>query len=853
MLGDLGVGLVVGNPERALLVNEAFGSLIGYSVKEVLTVRPFADLVTPDSRDLIADRARRRLAGEEVPRHYECDLVHRDGHRVPVEVSAQLVAGEGPAEIVATFRDLIELKRVKAELATRAHQQAVVAEVGRRALADPDLSSLMDAAVDAVARTLDVEYAEVLELLPEDDVLLLRAGVGWEEGLVGQATVAAGLGSQAGFTLACDAPVVVEDLARETRFGAPPLLVDHGVVAGMTVLIRSDDEPYGVLGADTTRHRSFGLDDIHFLRAVANVVADAVARGRVEAELATRAHQQAVVAELGRRALADPDLSSLMDAAVDAVARTLDVEYAEVLELLPEDDVLLLRAGVGWEEGLVGQATVAAGLGSQAGFTLACDAPVVVEDLARETRFGAPPLLVDHGVVAGMTVLIRSDDEPYGVLGADTTRHRSFGLDDIHFLRAVANVVADAVARGRVEAELATRAHQQAVVAELGRRALADPDLSSLMDAAVDAVARTLDVEYAEVLELLPEDDVLLLRAGVGWEEGLVGQATVAAGLGSQAGFTLACDAPVVVEDLARETRFGAPPLLVDHGVVSGMSVVIMGRAAPWGVLGAYASRRRRFNVDDAHFLHAAANTLAEVIGRAEVEKALRSAHDEERRLRQRLETHSRAAVDAQEGERRRIAHELHDEIGQTLTGLKLALENHVRLSPEAVADRLGLARALVGELLRRVQDLSLDLRPAMLDDLGLRPALLWLVERYTAQTGVEVAFKAPGLDRRLRPEVETAAFRIVQEGLTNVARHAGVSLATVGCALSEDSLRIEVSDEGVGFEVDALRPGQSSGLVGMEERARATGGQFRLRSELGGGTWVIAQFPLSERPSVIP
>jgi len=108
-------------------------------------------------------------------------------------------------------------------------------------------------------------------------------------------------------------------------------------------------------------------------------------------------------------------------------------------------------------------------------------------------------------------------------------------------------------------------------------------------------------------------------------------------------------------------------------------------------------------------------------------------------------------------------------------------------------------------------------------------------------------------LDGRLQPEVETAAYRIVQEALTNVARHAGVSLATVGCAVAEHSLRIEVSDEGVGFEVGAFRPGQSSGLVGMEVRARLTGGQCRVQSELGRGTRVLAELPLGEYPRADP
>src|SRR5205085_10136306 len=160
------------------------------------------------------------------------------------------------------------------------------------------------------------------------------------------------------------------------------------------------------------------------------------------------------------------------------------------------------------------------------------------------------------------------------------------------------------------------------------------------------------------------------------------------------------------------------------------------------------------FSANEVSFLQAAANVLADAIGRLEAEAALRNAHDRERRLRQRLEAHSRMVVEAQEAERRRIARELHDEIGQALTGLKLTLEDHDNLAADVVVSRVARARELTAELLGRVHDLSLDLRPALLDDLGLRPALQWLVERYSAQTGVDVAMQCSGLDRRLPPEV---------------------------------------------------------------------------------------------------
>ncbi|MFN3466343.1 MAG: HD domain-containing phosphohydrolase, partial [Candidatus Brocadiales bacterium] len=176
-------------------------------------------------------------------------------------------------------------------------------------------------------------------------------------------------------------------------------------------------------------------------------------RGRLE-ELGARAHQQAVVAELSQRALAETELSALMDEVVTRTAQTLRVEYCKILELLPDKAVLLLRAGVGWKEGYVGHATVGTETNSQAGYTLLYNRPVVVEDLRTETRFSGPPLLSDHGVVSGMSVIIHGKERPFGVLGAHTTSRRTFTQDDIHFIQAVADVLAMAIERKRIELNL---------------------------------------------------------------------------------------------------------------------------------------------------------------------------------------------------------------------------------------------------------------------------------------------------------------------------------------------------------------------------------------------------------------
>jgi two-component system cell cycle sensor histidine kinase/response regulator CckA len=196
-------------------------------------------------------------------------------------------------------------------------------------------------------------------------------------------------------------------------------------------------------------------DDLTSLRdEVTALAAERARRIAAERELKDRLRQQAAITRLGELALTGNELSTLMEAAVVALAENLQVENAKILEFLPDDDSLLLKYGVGWKPGHVGRVRVPASSGSQAGYTLLTNKPVIVTDLGRETRFKGPDLLLEHGVVSGMSVIIRGPGHPYGILGAHTTRPRQFSQYDVHFLQAVANVLADAIERERALEDL---------------------------------------------------------------------------------------------------------------------------------------------------------------------------------------------------------------------------------------------------------------------------------------------------------------------------------------------------------------------------------------------------------------
>lgn len=174
------------------------------------------------------------------------------------------------------------------------------------------------------------------------------------------------------------------------------------------------------------------------------------------------------------------------------------------------------------------------------------------------------------------------------------------------------------------EERFKVRALQQAAVATLGQRALAGIDLTVLMQEAVNQVAEVLQVELCGIFERSPEGNALQLQVGVGWKPGLVGVARVAAQANSQIGYTLLTQTPVIVEDFRIDPRFGGPPLLHNHQVVSGINIIIPGQTEPFGVLGGYTQQSRTFTQDDVYFLQAIANVLATAIERKQTEARLR-------------------------------------------------------------------------------------------------------------------------------------------------------------------------------------------------------------------------------------
>lgn len=439
-------------------MNPVAEQITGYSLAELQSMS-LTDLVVPEDVPGSSRMLDRKLSGETEKTVYELDIMTKDRQRRTLEINSRLTGGsQAPTGVEGIARDITLRKAAERRIVALHEISAALTKA----------SSLRDVAsviMDRVLSALGAHHGAVALVSADGQALdlLLLTNLTQEDFEHYRRTPLDVPGPMTD-AVRNNAPVWLESqaeyLERYPRYAdVVKNVTKTQVSAALPLRIRS--QVIGSLVISFPDARQLSTEDREFLETIADYCAQSIERAQLfERErqareiLQIRVRQQSTIAEIGQRALTDPDLSALMEAAVRMVASTLDVEYVKVMEHREDDHCLLLKAGVGWQEGLVGRATVSDGPESQAGYTLAASAPVIVEDLRAETRFSGPSLLLEHGVVSGMSVIIHGYRKPYGVFGIHTREKRAFTQDDIYFIQSIASILGAAVERRRLDTVL---------------------------------------------------------------------------------------------------------------------------------------------------------------------------------------------------------------------------------------------------------------------------------------------------------------------------------------------------------------------------------------------------------------
>jgi signal transduction histidine kinase len=537
--------------------------------------------------------------------------------------------------------------------------------------------------------------------------------------------------------------------------------------------------------------------------------------------------------DVGRNLLSELDLDVVLDRLLETATDLTGARYA-ALGILDDDRRELgrfLTRGIDEDtHRAIGDLPHGRGI---LGVLIDDPRPLRLEDVGDHPRsYGFPPGHPPMRTFLGVPIVIRG--AAWGNLYlTEKAGGRPFTADDEEATVVLADWAAIAIENARLYRDVAVRRDEleRAVrglqaTAAIARAIGGETELERVLELVVKR-GRAL-VEAHDVLILLREGDELVVAAAAGHAR--IADDTRVPVAASTAGEVLASGRPRRVADAMRELRVPPSELGVERASTA-LLVPLVYRGTALGVLAAFDRMEgdRRFTRDDEQLLEAFAAQAATAVATAKTVEA--------DRLRRSI-----AAADA---ERRRWARELHDETLQALGGLKVLLSGASRLDdPAAMRAAMREATEQLSRDIEALRGLIAELRPAALDQLGLEPALTSLATRTSTTTGLDIRADIDIAGDRLASELETTVYRIVQEALTNVAKHARAATVTLSVHGDEHELRIAVADDGAGFD-PARAVDAGFGLVGMRERVELAGGVLSVAPAGGAGTVVRARLPL--------
>jgi GAF domain-containing protein len=774
---------------------------------------------------------------------------------VPISAGGELmgvlnVALSETAPPTAEEREIVDLlasqaavaignARLFAESETRRRTAEALAEVWRFLSETFDVAALGQRIADVVLWALHVRAAVLYRLQPGsgDMEVIGRAGEAerfYDPGVV----VPAGHGV-VGLAVKRRQPVVTPDVRMDTRIASTPsmrpgqtlcpsvlslpLVVKGQVVGGFTV--------GDILG------RVYTDEDLRLAQTFADQAAVALENARLFAETERRRRESVALGNVSQTLAQSLHPGAVAQRVVDCVRDLVGVLAASVFRLDPESGALEETASSGATPLRDRPLRYPRGSGA-VGLAVRERRAVVSDNVLADPRLEFPSevraFLESSPIRTILAVPLTVKEQVIGALGLADASDRVFTEDDVRLAQAFADQAAVALENARLYADAERRRVEAETLSGLVRSITATLDPPSVLRRVAGAARELCGSDSAHILLRDAESDTMFARYGVGQAVGDADAPRIARGRGA-GGQAWSTGRPFRTANRPDDPRVrdDYPEAIKREGVIATLVVPIWISGQVEGLL--YVSNRadRPFSDRDEAILIRLADHAAIAIQNAT--------------LYSRLQGLSGRLMEVQEAERRHLARELHDEIGQLLTGLRLTLDVPEPQSPALGERRLGQAQALVQELLERIRALSLDLRPSILDDLGVLPALLGHIERYTSQTKIRVHLEHSGLDRRFAAETETGVYRIVQEALTNVARHGHVDEVTVRLWATDDVLGVQVEDHGAGFDPDAvLGTGRSGGLAGLRERAALLNGHLTVETHPGRGVRLTAEVPLN-------
>ena len=879
------------------------------------------------------------------------------------------------------FQDIQEeinrREAVEQELNLRLRQQETLAQVGEYAVRSKDLDDLFKEVTRLMPQVLEMEFCKVLELLEDENALLLRAGVGWQEGLVGHARVGTGVDSHSGYTLLFEEPVILTDLRTETRFSGSQLLRDHHVVSGMSAIIPGKEKPFGVLAIYTTKTRLYQLHDTRFLKGICGILGSAIERFKTEEELRHSRDELAIILngisegitvqdKTGKLVFANPAGASLMGySSVEDLLETAPQRVLEGFAILDPDGNPLPLDTLPGRQVLMGASKASARVHfrvistGEERWTITDATPVydpdgnviqtvnIFRDITEMVRIEQhQKLLVEAGELLASSLDYETTLENFTQLVVKNLAdwcsvHLVTGENDSNRIAVAHKDPSKLVLANELERRYPPDAKRERSVTRVLRTGKAEffPEITETMlaasaqDAEHLGMMRSLNIQSAMVLPLIVQDRTLgaitLVWAELGHRysqseiylaQELANRAALAienARLYKDAQtsnaeleqrvtkrthqleisrnlllkeveerkraenalrksetllnslFESAPDAILLVDAsgiIVRVNRQAEAIFLYQRDELIGKSIDIL---LPDRFLGQHAEQPSR---SFANMTSRSMNTGMELwalrknelefpvditlspVQTDDGELVIGAVRDmtEQKRLQTELEETHRRLFESIEAERLLISQELHDGPIQELYGVALTVELIKSLvdGDDGQGELTGATEA-VQAVIQTLRTICGELRPPVLTQFGLEKAIRsHLIKLQEAHPELTIKAELMNDNRKLPERVRLALYRVYQNSISNVLRHAEAKNIRVKFTIDEKQVELLIEDDGRGFvipnkRVELVRSGHF-GLVGIAERVEALNGHLTIESAPGQGTKIRVALPLT-------
>lgn len=485
---------------------------------------------------------------------------------------------------------------------------------------------------------------------------------------------------------------------------------------------------------------------------------------------------------------------------------------------------------------------------------------LIVDDVRKDPHIGAAGKKL--GKHSALIIPIKLKKDVIGIIMFVSHKEHKFSKKEIQFLSSFGNQLGISLSKNKLTESLNKKIRYEKIINNVTSIVHKSIHLQDVLENAVDSMSKYID-GVNNVSIYFVEDKKAVLKAYRGYLADYIKQVQIISYPKGTTWKTIVDGKPRYVEDASNDEVLGDAGK--DIGTKSYLSMPIKFKRKTIGCININSLSLNAFSEDELNLLKKVSKQIEASINNAQQADDLETSKNALKLARDNLEikvaertSELRALTahiqDIREEERKQISREIHDELGQALTNIKFDLswinKNLKKRADdfEAVVNKVDLMNGKVDDSINTVRKIATRLRPSILDDLGLVAALKWQLKEFKSRTQLECEFKNGVKNLSVSSEVSIVIFRIFQESLTNIARHAKAKKVEVSLKKRNGKLFLEISDDGVGFDVKAYKNSKSLGLLGMEERATIYGGDFRVQSQLGKGTKTVLKIPVSEK-----